>query len=207
LRAIRNYSDFLREDLEGHLEAEQTGYLDGLNRAVHQGEELVGDLLEFSRVGKQSVPVEKIDLKQFFRELVATIDRSEVIEVTIADDLPTVELEGTLLRQVFQDLIGNAIKFNHSPIKRVEIGWKETGDGYYELSVKDNGIGIAPRYHEQIFAMFHRLHSRKAYKGTGLGLAIIKKAASRLGGSVRVESEAGMGSTFFVVLPRRQQER
>jgi PAS domain S-box-containing protein len=207
LRAIRNYSDFLREDLAERLQAEQQAYLDGLNRAVQQGEELVGDLLEFSRVGKRSGPVEPIDMRAFFQELMESVGLSENIKMIIADDMPTVSLDRTVLRQAFQDLIKNAIKFNDAPTKRVEIGWNPVGDDHYEFFVKDNGIGISPRYHEQIFAMFHRLHSRREYEGTGLGLAIVKKAASKLYGSVRLESEAGKGSTFFVCLPMRQWQR
>jgi PAS domain S-box-containing protein len=207
LRAIRNYSDFLREDLGGRLETDQKTYLDGLNLAVQQGEELVGDLLEFSRVGKRSGPIEPIDMALFFQEFMRSIDLPENIEMIIADDMPTLRLGRTLLRQVFQDLIKNAIKFNDAPTKRVEIGWSPAGDDYCEFFVKDNGIGIDPRYHEQIFAMFHRLHSRQEYEGTGLGLAIVKKAANKLYGSVRLESEAGKGSTFFISLPKKQRER
>ena len=207
LRAIRNYSDFLREDLGGHLEEEQKAYLNGLNRAVDQGEELVSDLLEFSRVGKSAGPVESIDMKKMFHELLDGVKLSEKIEIIIADDLPTINLKRSLVRQAFQDLIGNAIKFNHAPVKRVEIGWSPLGKDYVEFFVKDNGIGIEKRHYDQIFAVFHRLHSRQDYDGTGLGLAIVKKAANKLTGSVRVESEAGKGSTFFVSLPRKQRER
>ena len=207
LRAIRNYSDFLREDLKGHLAKGQETYLDGLNLAVQQGEELVGDLLEFSRVGKRRGPIEPIDMRLFFQELIGALDLPENIDISIADDLPTVRLGRTLLRQAFQDLIKNAVKFNNAPIKQVTIGWKPAGDDTYEFFVKDNGIGIDPHYHEQIFAMFHRLHTRQEYEGTGLGLAIVKKAANKLYGSVRLESETGKGSTFFVVLPKKQRER
>ena len=207
LRAIRNYSDFLREDLKGRLETDQETYLDGLNLAVQQGEELVGDLLEFSRVGKRKGPAEPINMAVFFQELIGSIDLPKNIEMIIADDLPTVRLGRTLLRQVFQDLIKNAVKFNNALTKQVEIGWVPAGDDAYEFFVKDNGIGIDPHYHEQIFAMFHRLHTRKEYEGTGLGLAIVKKAANKLYGSVRLESEAGKGSTFFVSLPKKQRER
>jgi light-regulated signal transduction histidine kinase (bacteriophytochrome) len=207
LRAIRNYSDFLREDLKGHLDKDQETYLDGLNLAVQQGEELVGDLLEFSRVGKRRGPTEPIDMRLFFKELIGSIDMPGNIDISIADDLPTVRLGRTLLRQAFQDLIKNAVKFNNAPIKQVEIGWTSAGDDTCEFFVKDNGIGIDPSYHEQIFAMFHRLHTRQEYEGTGLGLAIVRKAVNKLHGSVRLESETGKGSTFFVLLPKKQRER
>jgi PAS domain S-box-containing protein len=207
LRAIRNYSDFLREDLEGTLEEDQKMYLAGLNRSVNQGEELVGDLLEFARVGKSSGPTEPIGMGVFFEELMASLRLPPDIEVVMGNDWPTVDAEPILLMQIFQNIIGNAIKFNRASPKRVEIGWLPAGEEGCELFVRDNGIGIEPRYHQQIFGVFQRLHTREEYEGTGVGLAIVRKALSKLHGSVRVESQVGEGSTFFVVLPKTQKER
>ena len=216
LRAIHNYADFLRQDLEATLAGGQKAYLDGLACAVQEAEELVEDLLELSRVGRHSVPTEMIGIGAFLRELVASLDLTANAEILIASDWPTIYVEPVLLRQIFQNLIDNAIKFNDAPLKRVELGWRPTpslssdGDGegaggegrrVYEFFVRDNGIGIDPRYHEQIFGVFERLHAREEYEGTGIGLAIVKKAASKLGGSVRVESKLDEGSTFFVALP------
>jgi len=207
LRAIRNYSDFLREDLVGKLEAEQQVYLDGLNRAVFQGEELVSDLLEFSRVGKRSGPIEFIDMKAFFGEIVTSLDLPEEVEIVMANHWFSIEADRVLLRQIFQNLIRNGVKFNRSKHKRLEIGLVRVDKEHCEVFVRDNGIGIDSRHHEQIFWVFQRLHTREEYEGTGLGLAIVKKAANKLHGSVRVESEPGKGSTFFVALPISQQER
>jgi signal transduction histidine kinase len=209
LRAIRNYVRFLREDLATTLDDELKQYLDGLGRAAQEADELVEDLLELSKVGQRDAPVETIPVGVFLRELVAALDLATEAEITLTDDWPTVDVEPVLLRQVFQNLISNAIKFNESPVKRVELGWRLLGDdspeGGYEFFVRDNGIGIAPRYLEQIFRVFERLHTRQEYEGTGIGLAIVKKAVSRLGGSVRVESSPGAGSTFFVTLPQAQK--
>jgi light-regulated signal transduction histidine kinase (bacteriophytochrome) len=209
LRAIRNYSDFLREDLEATLDGDQKSYIDGLKRAVRQGDELVGDLLEFSRVGRLSVPTELINLDVFLKELVESLNLSEDVKVKVlmANEWPTIDADPSLLRQVFQDLISNGIKFNHSTRKRIEVGWLPVGEDRYEVFVRDNGIGIEPQYCEQIFGVFQRLHTREEYPGTGLGLAIVKKASSKLHGSVRVESKTGKGSTFFVALPKTQKER
>ncbi|GAF81422.1 unnamed protein product, partial [marine sediment metagenome] len=207
LRAIHNYADFLREDLEAILDGDQKAYLDGLNRAVRQGEELVGDLLEFSRVGRSSVPIETIDIGVFLRELIATLVLPPDVDIVVGNDWPTIEVEPVLLRQIFQDLLRNAIKFNDSPRKRVEIGWVPAGKERYELFVRDNGIGIESRYYDQIFRVFQRLHTREEYEGTGLGLAIVKKATGKLHGSVRVESKSGEGSTFFIILSKTQKER
>jgi light-regulated signal transduction histidine kinase (bacteriophytochrome) len=207
LRAIHNYSGFLREDLSGKLEAEQQVYLDGLNRAVFQGEELVSDLLEFSRVGRRTGPVEPIDLKIFFQELLASLDLPNDVEAVLDNNWISVEADKILLRQIFQNLIRNGVKFNRSEPKHLEIGLSLAGEEHCEVFVKDNGIGIDPRYHDQIFFVFQRLHTREEYEGTGLGLAIVKKAANKMHGTVRVESELGKGSTFFVLLPISKQER
>jgi light-regulated signal transduction histidine kinase (bacteriophytochrome) len=206
LRAIHNYADFLREDLEETLVGDQKQYLGGLNRAVRQGEQLVDDLLELSRVGARSGPRETIDIGVFLRELIASLDLSSDVEVVMGNDWPTIDTEPTLFRQIFQNLIRNAIKFNDSPRKRVEIGWNLVGDDRYEVFVRDNGIGIEPRNHEKIFGVFQRLHTREEYGGTGLGLAIVKKATSKLHGSVRVESKPGEGSIFFVAFSNTHKE-
>jgi PAS domain S-box-containing protein len=206
LRAIRNYVDFLGEDLETTLDGDQKTYLDGLNHAVRQGEELVEDLLEFSRVGTLRSPAETIELGTFFRDLIEPLDLASDVRIEMASDWPTTDAEPTLLRQIFVNLIGNAIKFNTSASKRVEIGWLPLAGERYEVFVRDNGIGIELRHHEQIFRVFQRLHTRNEYEGTGLGLAIVKKASSKLHATVRLESKAGKGSTFFVALPKTQTE-
>ncbi|MCK4314592.1 MAG: ATPase, partial [Anaerolineae bacterium] len=171
------------------------------------------DLLELSRVGRRGIPIERVDVGAFLGKLLAILSLPADVEIVMADDWPTMEVEPVLLGQVFQNLIGNAVKFNTSPHKRVELGWRPvvqdlTGLGkpvrsqWYEFFVRDNGIGIDPRYHEQIFRVFERLHTKEEYEGTGVGLAIVKKAVSKLGGSVRVESIPGERSTFFVTVPR-----
>ncbi len=207
LRAIRNYSDFLCEDLEGILNEEHKTCLDGLERAVRQGEELLDDLLEFSRVGIWNLSTQPIDIGVFLNKLIASIDLPSNAEVVMENHWPTIDAEPTLLAQIFDELIKNAIKFNHSERKRLEIGWIPVGEDRCELFVRDNGIGIEPRHHEQIFNMFQRLHSRLDYTGTGIGLAIARKAACKLRGAVRVESKPGKGSTFFITLPRIQDKR
>jgi light-regulated signal transduction histidine kinase (bacteriophytochrome) len=207
LRAIRNYVDFLWEDLEATLDGEQKIYLDSLNHAVLQAHELVEDLLEFSRVGRSSGPIRTIQIGAFLKELVESLDLAQDVEIVMGKNFPTIDGEPTLLRQIFQNLISNAIKFNTSAHKRVEIGWGPLGEDGYELFVRDNGIGIEPRHHEQIFRVFQRLHTTQEYQGTGLGLGIVKKAASKLHASVRIESKTGEGSTFFVALPKIQTER
>jgi light-regulated signal transduction histidine kinase (bacteriophytochrome) len=207
LRAIHNYADFLSEDLEATLDGDQKAYLDGLYQAVHQGEELVEALLEFSRAGRWSDATEIIDTEAFLQELIASLDLSPDVEVVMGYDWPTIDAEPTLLRQVFHNLIRNAIKFNHSPRKRVEIGWLPAGNEPYAMFVRDNGIGIESRHHEQIFGAFQRLHTHKEYKGAGVGLAICKKIVERHGGRIWLESEVGKGSTFYFTIPEENSMR
>jgi len=138
----------------------------------------------------------------FLEELIAPLALSPDVEIVMGNEWPTIEADPTLLTQVFQDLIRNATKFNLSPHKRIEIGWQLLDDEHYEVFVRDNGIGIESRFHEKIFRMFQRLHTRKEYEGTGLGLAIVRKAVGKLHGSLRLESKPGEGSTFFVALPK-----
>ncbi len=206
LRAIHNYSDFLREDLEGILDGDQREYLDGLNRAVNQGEELVNDLLTLARIDRSGDAHEAIDLDVLIHELELTLNLPDNVELSLSDGLPVVTTDKTLLNQIFQNLIDNAVKFNDSQNKRIRIGWNDIGEGNLELFVHDNGIGIAPRFFTQIFHVFQRLHTSKEYEGTGIGLAIVKKATDKLGGKVRLESEPGKGSTFFINISHKAKE-
>lgn len=206
LRAIHNYSDFLREDLEATLEGDQKLYLDGLVNAVGQGEELVEDLLELSRISGTAGQIETLCMGDFLHELIDFLDLPVDARVVLADDWPSIDTRLTFLRQIFQNLIINAIKFNRSADKRVEIDWRPVGREGYEFCVRDNGIGIETRYHEQIFRVFQRLHTRDEYEGTGIGLAIVKKATIKLQGSISIKSEFGKGSSFFVTLPKTPKE-
>jgi two-component system sensor histidine kinase/response regulator len=202
LRAIHNYTDFLREDLAASLLGDQQMYLDGLVRAVGEAEELVQDLLELSRIDQQRAAPEPIDLGAFLRTLVASLDLPSDVEIDWGQGWPSIESDPILLRQIFQNLILNAVKFNRASPKRIALNWQAIETEQYEVSVRDNGIGIAPRYQTQIFRVFQRLHTREEYEGTGIGLAIVQKAVTSLQGSVRVESQPDAGSTFFVTLPQ-----
>jgi signal transduction histidine kinase len=204
LRAIHNYTDFLQEDLGATLDGEQKTYFDALGRAVKEAEALVDDILTLSRISHLSMLLETIDMGMFMQGVIAAFNTAADVEFVTAHDWPAVEAEPTLLRQIFQNLVGNAVKYNTSPHKKVELGWRSTEEGGYEFFVRDNGIGIAPRYHEQIFHVFERLHTRQEYGGTGIGLSIVKKCVARLHGRIHLESEPGKGSTFFVTIPQKQ---
>ncbi len=121
------------------------------------------------------------------------------------DRLPTVMAGGTLLGEVFQNLIGNAVKFRSDKPPKVHISFKEK-ESEWEFAVKDNGIGIEKQHAAQIFQIFQRLHTQEAYPGTGIGLATCKKIVERYGGRIWIDSELGMGSTFFFTIPKRPEK-
>ena len=204
LRAIHNYSDFLAEDLSDSLDEEQKTYLEGMGRAVRQSEDLVEDLLSLSRIGRKDAPAEVVDLGKLLRELVDTLKPDDDAEIRMPEDWPHVEVSPSLIRQVFQNFITNAFKFNVCDKKKLDIEWRENDDETYEIHFKDNGIGIESRFLDKIFVIFQRLHTAEEYEGTGIGLAIVKKAVVKMGGSVHVESRFGKGSTFLVSIPKRK---
>jgi PAS domain S-box-containing protein len=204
LQGIHIYADLLNEDLETILDGDQKEYLQGLTRTVGRSEQLADDLLELSQVGRGSMSVKAVNTAMLFRELIASLDLSSDVKVSMDNNLPTINTDPNLLEHAFRNLITNAIKFNDAERKHVEIGWNPVGEDSYGLFVRDNGIGIEVRFHEQVFDVFKRLHAHRKYEGTGLGLAIVKKAVAKLNGSVRIESKVGKGSTFFVTLPRSQ---
>ena len=163
---------------------------------------MIRDLLEYTRAASisdaqpQTVDAEQV-LGEALRDLRASIQESEA--TVTHDTLPSLQVEGVHLQQIFQNLISNAIKYRGPEAPRVHVGCVDRG-GTWEFSVRDNGIGIEPRYKEQVFGLFKRLHSRSRYSGTGLGLAICKKLVERYHGRIWVESQLGAGSTFFFTL-------
>lgn len=163
---------------------------------------LINGLLKYSRVRTRGSPFELRDCEQVLRDTLS--DLRQAIEESGArvthDPLPTVRVDGSQLTQVFQNLVGNAIKFHSSEPPRIHISAKRDAEEWI-FSIKDNGIGIAPEHTDKIFAVFKRLHGDSAYPGTGIGLAITKKIVERHGGRIWAESQPHVGSTFYFTLP------
>ncbi|MFZ7127596.1 MAG: sensor histidine kinase [Desulfobacterales bacterium] len=206
LRAIRNYAEFLYEDLGETLTGDQKRFLDGLITAVDQGYTMVEDLLSLSRIGRVPLEQEAADVPDIVDEIRSLLHPPADVEISVEPKWPIFNTDRTLLRQILQNLIANGIKFNERSPKRVEIGWRPAPSDCIDIFVRDNGIGIDAKYWDQIFRIFNRLHTKNEYDGTGIGLAIVQKAAQKLGGSVRLTSEPGNGSTFLVRLPRKMTE-
>jgi len=160
---------------------------------------LIDDLLRFSRVGSKGKDLRATSsddaLLQALANLRGAIEDSHAL--VIHEALPTVLADDMQLTQLFQNLVGNAIKYqNPGSVPKIEITAVSDGEQKWTFSVKDNGIGIEPQYFERIFGMFQRLHKREEFAGTGIGLAICKKIVERHGGTISVASEPGYGSTF-----------
>ncbi len=205
MRAIRNYISFLKEDLKDRLEDQQQEYLGGLSHAVEEADMLIRDLLAMSRMDSHQDTVDDIFMKEFMDDLIKSIQPPPDVEMILPDRWPTIVAKPVLLRQVFQNLIINGFKFNHSDPRQVELGWRDLGRDY-EFFVRDNGIGIDVQYHDQIFRMFGRLHTKEEYEGTGIGLSIVKKAVGKLHGAIEIRSAAGQGTTFYIQLPKKPGE-
>ena len=201
LRMITNYLQLLRQRYRDKLDAGADDFvafaLDGSKR-MHQ---LIHDLLTYSRVGthgKEFVPTDcEQALANALANLRVAIEESRA-EIT-RDPLPTVNGDEVQLTQLFQNLLGNAVKFRGEGTPKIHVGVQRTG-GEWEFSVRDNGIGIAPEDFQRIFLVFQRLHSRERYPGTGIGLSVCKKIVERHGGRIWVESKLGRGTTFYFTL-------
>ncbi len=165
-------------------------------------EALIRSLLEYSRVGSGGEDFQPTDTQDLVHQVVedlSTALEESGGEVTFTG-LPVVMADGTQLRQVFQNLIANGVKFRGEGPPRVEVS-AALEHGRYLFCVRDNGIGIEPKYCDRIFVIFQRLHGRGQYPGTGIGLAMCKRIIDRHGGEIRVESQPGDGSSFFFTLP------
>ncbi|WNM57966.1 sensor histidine kinase [Candidatus Nitrospira allomarina] len=201
LRAIHNYADFLLEDLSTTVSSEQTEYLNGITTAVCEAEELVSDLLELSRLNiKDSIP-QVCHVGNIIAKTLFLLNFDKNVEIHQPAEWPRVLGHEHLLKQIFQNLLANGVKFNHSSPKVLNMNWKQEPHGMITFTVKDNGIGISEHYQDKIFQVFERLHTNREYEGTGIGLAIVKNAVSRLGGEIRVKSELGKGSIFSFTVP------
>jgi len=203
LRMVASYTQLLAQRYKGRLDADADEFIayavDGSNRM--QG--LIKDLLTYSRAGTNGKALQKVSsenaLKEALTNLRATIEESSA--VVTHDLLPAITMDETQLVQLFQNLVGNAIKYRTLEVPHVHISVTKNGGNGWIFSVRDNGMGIDPQYFERIFIIFQRLHGREEFKGTGIGLAICKKIVERMGGRIWVESKLEKGSTFCFALP------
>lgn len=207
LRAVSSYAQLLCRRYKGRLDSDADEFMNYVVDGANRMRQLVNDLLAYSRLDSEEKifhPTESggaldralVSLKMIIQESGATITR---------DLLPRVAADGVQLSQLFQNLVGNAIKFHGNSPPRIHVSAKES-EKEWLFSVRDNGIGIDPHYVERIFIIFQRLHGRQEYPGTGIGLAVCKKIVERHGGRIWVESVPERGSTFFFSLSKQENK-
>jgi PAS domain S-box-containing protein len=203
LRMITSYIQIIEEDYKGKLDADADQYIAFAVEGAKRMHTLVNDLLAYSRVGTRGEPFMPISLNNVLSAATANLELAieESHAVVTHDRLPTVLGDESQLIQLFQNLLGNAIKFRSDAPPSIHVGVEQTKDGW-EFSVHDNGIGVDMKYAERIFSVFQRLHAREEYPGTGIGLAVVKKIVERHGGRIWVQSEPANGSTFYFTLPK-----
>jgi PAS domain S-box-containing protein len=201
LRMVASYTQLLARRYKGQLDPDADDFItfavDGANRL----QRLINDLLTYSRVGTRGNPLEptnaEVALEHALTNLQLAVAESQA--VVTHDPLPTVLADDTQLVQLFQNLIGNALKFRNEQSPRVHLS-AESKNHEWLFSVRDNGIGLEPEYAERIFVIFQRLHSKAEFPGTGIGLALCKRIVERHGGRIWVESQPGQGATFYFTL-------
>jgi PAS domain S-box-containing protein len=202
LRTISSSTQLLARRYQGQLDADADEFIAYAVNGANRMQRLINDLLSYSRVGTRGKGFEPTDctavLDQTLANLKAAIEESGA--VVTHNPLPTVMADKLQLVQLFENLIGNAIKFHGEEPPRVHVSAEQKGNEWV-FSVRDNGIGIDPQYAERIFVIFQRLHTIEEYPGTGIGLAICKKIVECHGGRIWVESQPGIGSTFYFTIP------
>jgi PAS domain S-box-containing protein len=202
LRMVASYTQLLSRRYKGKLDADADEFIAYAVDGAARMQRLIQDLLSYSRDGTKQNDLTDISselaLQKALSNLRGTIEESHA--VVTHDPLPDVQADETQLIQLFQNLVGNGIKYHNSTDPKVHICAARNSDQKWIFSVKDNGLGIDSKYFERIFGMFQRLHKREEFAGTGIGLAICKKIVERHGGSIAVESQPGQGSTFRFTL-------
>ena len=203
MRSVKIYSQLLATRHGDKVDEEARKFITFVHSGATRMEVLVRDLLAYTHVAKFEAPTETADANEALNIALANLGGaiSECGAQISAETLPSLPVHGMHLQQIFQNLIGNAIKYR-SPDRQplVHIG-VERQDGHWLFAVTDNGIGIDPEYRENIFGLFKRLHTSDKYSGTGIGLAICQRIVDRYQGRIWVESEPGRGSIFRFKLP------
>jgi signal transduction histidine kinase len=208
LRVITGFVQLIEKKYQGRLDKEADRYINFITEAVGRQQELIRDLLTYSRLGGLEPNMVSMDTNLAVRGAMQNLRRliEETGAIVNLDELPVVQADGSQLVQLFQNLIQNGIKFRQTTLPVLNVSAAPEGN-MWVFAVRDNGIGIEPQYWEQIFTMFKRLHTRKDYPGTGIGLAVCKKIVERHGGRIWLDSKPGEGSTFFFTLKAVGEKR
>jgi hypothetical protein len=209
LRKVTSFVQLLQQRYEGQLDARADEYIGFAVDGASRMQQLISDLLAFSRVGRSA---DRFQLTPLAASVTAALDNLEIAlretsaAVSVAPDLPQIVGDPILLTSLWQNLIGNSLKFRSEAAPRIDIAVRRKG-GFWLLSVSDNGIGIEPRFADKVFVIFQRLHGRDAYPGTGIGLALCKKIVEFHGGEIWLDPEVSSGTRICFTLPLTRRER
>lgn len=207
LRGISSFAGFLEEDCKDQLDENGREYIQEIRKGAERLTHLIDDLLTLSRISRVHNPYENTDISNLIQSTIQRlqydIDENQV-ELKVQEDIPHIDCDRIKMGAVFLNLINNAIKFSsknkdHPP--RIEVGYTGSSD-VHQFHVKDNGIGIASEYHEQIFGVFKRLHTQDEFEGTGAGLSIVKRVIDDHNGRIWIESSPGSGAVFYFTIPK-----
>jgi signal transduction histidine kinase/HAMP domain-containing protein len=202
LRGIGTLTDWIMSDYADKLDEQGQQNLQMLKGRVSRMSELIDSILHYSEIGRTTQRIDHVDVNALLAEIVDQLAVPPDIEVAIANNMPVVMSERIRLGQIFQNLIGNAVKYMDKPQGRIEVGYTRI-DGFLRFHVSDNGPGINRKYFQKVFQMFQTLTRRDERESTGIGLAVVKKIVELYDGNVWIESEMGKGTTFYFTLPEQ----
>jgi signal transduction histidine kinase len=203
LRMVASYTQLLARRYQGKLDRDADEFIGFAVDGATRMQTLIRDLLSYSRVMTQGRSLQPVDTRRAFEAACENLHKAiEESGVSVSvGALPVIQADVTQMTQLFQNLLGNAVKYRNERMPRIHVDARAVEKSWL-FSVEDNGIGIEPQYFERIFQMFQRLHTREKYSGTGIGLAICRRIVERHGGKIWVESAPGHGSTFHFAIPR-----
>jgi two-component system, sensor histidine kinase and response regulator len=208
LRSLKGFAEILVEDYGDQLDDTARGYLSKLVASSARMEQLTRDLLEYSRIVREEMKLERVSVNKLLSDVFSMNDflHSSKVQVKIQDNLLPVMAQPTLLTQCLSNLLSNAVKFVDSKSNPEVKVRTEPHDDRVRIWIEDNGIGIDPAHHKKVFGIFERVGNVKAHEGTGIGLAIVARAVQRMGGQYGLESALGQGSRFWIELPAAPKE-
>lgn len=205
LRHISSFVSLLEEHLEEHLDEAARKYLGTIASSTRHMSQLIDGLLHFSRTGRAAISPSPVDFSLLLESVVQQIDHGQpgrIVDWVIPTDLPVVQCDAVLMREVWANLLGNAYKYTRPRERtRIEVGWSVDPAVGYTFFVRDNGVGFDTQYAQKLFGVFQRMHRASEFEGTGIGLALTRRIIERHGGSIWAESQVGTGSTFHFSLP------
>jgi len=205
LRGIKSLVEWISADYADKLDENGKEQMKMLTKCVERMHNLIEGVLQYSRVTRDEGELASVNLNELVPQVIDSIAPPDNVSIRIANDLPTITFEPTRITQVFQNLLGNAVKYMDKPEGQITV-WCAEEDGCWKFSVCDNGPGIDEKHFERIFQMFQTLCPRDQMESTGVGLTIARKIVEMYGGKIWVESKLGEGSTFYFTIPTQKEE-